>query len=253
MERTNRPRRRPARSRGSVARRCPLDEQRRCAVRDDADLFLGTGAVVDEQAERRIRHDDDELGVAAERLEDPRLVRRRLREDGVQGHDERLRQLFGQRHDVFAVAPAEDAVLVLEQNDVDVPAAEDASSPDVVAACSLRDRRNHARTLRPGRIVDDHDLRHGFDLVQSDQRGTNVCGERPDPARTRWVRGDDGRAQPCGRVAVPMSLEHRAPRSVVHRTGIARRPFCAAAGGDVEEEVAGNSAASVPGVTRCPR
>ena len=146
--------------------------------------------------------------MAAERLEDVRLVRRRVRKDRVQCHDERLRQLLGQREDVFAVAPAEDAVLVLEQDDVDVAAAEDACGPDVVAARSLRDRRHDARALGPRGIVDDHDLRHGLDLVQPDQRRANVGSERPDPARTRRVGGDDGRAHPRGLAAVPKSFQH---------------------------------------------
>ena len=177
-------------------------------MRDDADLRLGACCVVDEQTQRRLRHDDHELGVAAERFEDVRLVRRRVRKDRVQCHDERLRQLLGQREDVFAVAPAEDAVLMLEQHHFDVAAAEDARGPDVVAAGSLRDRRHDARPLRTRRIVDDHDLRHRLDLVQPDQRRANVGGERPDPARARWVRGDDGRAHPRGRAAVPKSFEH---------------------------------------------
>ena len=177
-------------------------------MRDDADLRLGACCVVDEQTQRRFRHDDDELGVAAERFEDARLVRRRVRKDRVQCHDERLRQRFGQREDVFPVSPTEDAVLMLEQHHLDVATAENARSPDIVAAGSLRDRRHDARPLRTGRIVDDHDFRHRLDLVQPDQRCTNVRGERPDPACARWVRGDDGCAHPRGRAAVPKSFEH---------------------------------------------
>ncbi len=146
--------------------------------------------------------------MAAERLEDVRLVRRRLRKHRMERHDEGLRQLFGQREDVFAVTPTEDAVLVLEQHNFDVPAAEDARGPDVVAARSLRYRRHDARTLWARGIVDDHDLRDGLDLVQPNQRRTNVGGERPDSARARWVCGDDGCAHSSGLAAVSKSFEH---------------------------------------------
>ena len=42
-----------------------LGEHRRCAVGNDANLALGTGAAVDEEAARRVRHDDHELGLTA--------------------------------------------------------------------------------------------------------------------------------------------------------------------------------------------
>ena len=62
------------------------------------------------------------------------LMRRRLRQHRVQRDDERLRQLLGEREHVLAVAAAEDAVLVLEQDDVDVEPAEDPRRAHVVAA-----------------------------------------------------------------------------------------------------------------------
>ena len=72
-------------------------------------------------------------------------MRRRLREHGVQRDDERLRQLLREREHVLAVAAAEDAVLVLEQHDVDVEPPEHPRGADVVAADGLRDRREQRR------------------------------------------------------------------------------------------------------------
>jgi hypothetical protein len=50
-------------------------------------------------------------------------MRRRLREQRVQGHDERLRELSRERQDVLPFRATVDPVLVLEQDDVDVEAA----------------------------------------------------------------------------------------------------------------------------------
>ena len=66
---------------------------------------------------------------------------RRLGQDRVQRHDERLRELAREREDVLAVPAAEDPVLVLEQHDVDVEPPQHPGRSDVVAANRLRDRR----------------------------------------------------------------------------------------------------------------
>ena len=109
----------------------------------------------------------------------------------MQRHDERLRQLLDERRDVLAVAPAEDAVLVLQQDDVDVEPAEDARCADVVAANALRDRRDEARALRPRRLVDDHDLLDAVDLVEAEKGAADVRRESADAAGARRVGGDD--------------------------------------------------------------
>ena len=69
--------------------------------------------------------------------EDARLVPRRLRKNGVQRHDERLRELLRKREDVLAVLAAEDAVLVFEEHDVDVASSENTRSAHVVTARCL--------------------------------------------------------------------------------------------------------------------
>jgi hypothetical protein len=65
----------------------------------------------------------------------------------VQRHDERLGQLLRERQHVLAVGSAEDAVLVLQQHDVDVEAAERPGRADVVAANRLPDRREQPAPL----------------------------------------------------------------------------------------------------------
>ena len=69
----------------------------------------------------------------AERGQHLELMGRGRRTHRVQCHDERLGELTREREHVLAVAAAEDAVLVLEQHDVDVESAEQSGGADVVA------------------------------------------------------------------------------------------------------------------------
>ena len=86
----------------------------RSAVRDDADLLRRAGAALDEEPHRGVGHDDHELGLRAQLGEHRCLMRRRLREHGVERDDERLGKLLRERKDVLAVGAAEDPVLVLQ-------------------------------------------------------------------------------------------------------------------------------------------
>ena len=75
----------------------------------------------------------------------------------MQGDDERLGQVCGEGEHVLAVGAAEDPVLVLEQDDVDVEPPEHPRGAHVVAANGLRDRREQTAPLRARRLVDDRD------------------------------------------------------------------------------------------------
>ena len=173
-------------------------------------LLAGHVSAVDEQALRGLGHHDHELGLAAERGEHLSLMRRRLREHRVQRHDERLRQLLDEREDVLAVGAAEDPVLVLEQDDVDIEPAEDPRGADVVAANRLRDRRHEPRPLRAGRLVDDHDLLDAVDPVDAEQR---CRGRRPQRCRSRTHAADRWRRSRCARLPAPFRRDSgAAPR-----------------------------------------
>src|SRR5581483_2361352 len=110
----------------------------------------------------------------------------------VESHDQRLRELVHERQHVFAVAATEDAVLVLQQHDVDVGASEPARGAHVVAAGALRDRLEDLGSLRRGRLVDDHEGRHVVDPVRGEERLTYVVRERADTAGPWWIRREDG-------------------------------------------------------------
>ena len=78
----------------SLARR---REHRRRAVRHDPHLARGHVPPSTSRPPRRVGHHDHELGLAADGREHLGLMRRRLRQHRVQRHDERLRQLLGER------------------------------------------------------------------------------------------------------------------------------------------------------------
>ena len=187
-------------------------EHRRCAVRHDADLLERAGPAVDEQVAGRVRHHDHELGLAADGGEHARLMGRRLGQHRVQGHDERLGQLLDERRDVAPVAPPEDAVLVLQEDDVDIEPAEDPCGADIVATNTLRDRGHEPRALRPRRLVDDHELLDAVDPIEAEQGAADVRCEGADAASPRRVGGDDRGAH--GRPAsLPSEVPARAPRA----------------------------------------
>ena len=115
----------------------------------------------------------------------------RRRQHGVQRHDERLPELTCERQDVLAVAAAEDAVLVLEQHDVNVRAPQCPRRANVVAARSLGDGLEDLRPLRVRRLV-DHDHRPDtVDIGQLQQLVSDVVGECADPASAGRVRRED--------------------------------------------------------------
>ena len=120
-------------------------------------LASGQAPPLDEKLLGGLRHDRDRLRLVAQRRQDGELTGGWGRYHGVQRDDERLAECPRKRQDVVAGRPAENAVLVLEKDDVDVESAEKTCGPDVVAAHRLRDRRENISGLRTGRLVDDRD------------------------------------------------------------------------------------------------
>jgi len=97
-------------------------------VRHDANFLHGTSTALDEQAQCRIGHHDDELGLLAKLGEHFQLMRCRLESTVCKVCDERLGELLGEGEHVLPVASAEDPELVLQEHDVDV------ERPSVLAA-----------------------------------------------------------------------------------------------------------------------
>ena len=146
------PARRRRRRAGARVARAPCGElgarasTRRCAVRHDADLARPGRRLASTSSRRAVSVITITSSASRQSAASTsRLVRRRLRQHRVQRHDERLRQLLARTRATYSPSrAAEDPVLVLEQDDVDVEPAEHPRGADVVAANRLRDRRDAA-------------------------------------------------------------------------------------------------------------
>ena len=158
---------------------------------DDADLVRGAAVHPHKQLSRRLRHDDHTLRLVAQRGQHVALVIRRRRKDGVKRQDEWSRELPGERQHVLAVGAAEDPVLVLQQDDVDVESTEQPCRSDVVAPHRLRHGRENIVPLRARRLIDDGDRTNALHVRNRQQRRTDVERERSDPTRARRVRRED--------------------------------------------------------------
>ena len=99
----------------------------------------------------------------------------------MQRQDDRLPQLGGERQDVRAVVPAEDAVLVLDDDDVVAAALEHAGRGGVVAALVLVDPRDDLGRLIDIVVADDRHEIDGGDAVGQEQRLAQVPREVPIP------------------------------------------------------------------------
>ena len=118
-------------------------------------------------------------------------MRRRLGQHGVQGDDERLRQLLVSDATYSPSRPPKIPYSCWSRTTSTSSRPEDPGRANVVAAHALRDRCHEPGPLRPRRLVDDHDLLDAVDPVEAEQRSPHVCGERADAAGPRRVCGDD--------------------------------------------------------------
>ncbi len=87
---------------------------------DDADLVRGATVHPQQQLSRCLCHHDHALRFLAQGAQHVALVIGRLRPDGVKRQNERPRELPREREHVLSVRTAEDSVLVLQQDDVDL-------------------------------------------------------------------------------------------------------------------------------------
>ena len=162
----------------------------------------GHASAVDQQPPRRLGHHDHELGLAAE-------LRRAPPPDAASAPTapcaaSRRAAARAPRASESTYSPsraAEDPVLVLEQDDVDVEPAEHPRRADVVAANRLRDRRDEPRPLRARRLVDDHDL---LDALDARRRRAAPRARRRQRCRSRRRAAGRSRRSRCARL--PASL-----------------------------------------------
>jgi len=165
------------------------------AVRDHADLAGIHAVVVGEQVAGGLGHDHHRTGQAGNILEHLTLMPGRGGQHGVQDDDARRRERGKHGQDLVAIAPAIDAVLVLDDHRIAgaeracrVPAA------GGVAVAQLADDRRAAadRSDRRGIVVVDHAHDPGARTVQAGRRGRKGLRERRQSAAGRGVGGEKG-------------------------------------------------------------
>ena len=158
---------------------------------DDADLLRGATIHPQQQLSRCLCHHDHTLRLLAQGAQHDALVIGRLRQDGVKRQNERPRELPREREHVLAVGTAEDSVLVLQQDDVDLEPTQQPCRTDVVAPHRLRHGRENIVALRARGLVDDGDCAHALHILGREQRCADVEGECSDPACARRIRRED--------------------------------------------------------------
>ncbi len=125
--------------------RCAFAERHvRHAVMDDVDL-LGIDAVaLDEQFASGFREHDDGRRGGAERTRDAQMLGRGVGEDRVQRRDDRLAQAGDEVDDPLALCAAEQAVLVLDIQNIARIGVDEVGDPAVGVEVSLDQPSNHS-------------------------------------------------------------------------------------------------------------
>ncbi len=115
------------------------------AVRDDGDAGRVDAVVLEQAVPGRPGHGDHCAGGGDQDFQDPTLVGRRRDQHSVQHRDQRDLQPLYDLEDVLAVGPGEDAVLVLQHDDVE--AVESSSGLPRTTGVSAHPRRVGRLTL----------------------------------------------------------------------------------------------------------
>ena len=155
---------------------------------------LGVGYVVDfaQEDAGTLGHDDHAGRELADLTEHTALLGAGILEDGVQGGDDRHAQVAQQTDDMAAGRTAEDAVLVLEADDIGIGEIEEIGRSQVGVELLLLDfEADFGRvvvTLR--NVVDGHDETIGPGILGGNRRA-DVVGESRDAASSRQVIADE--------------------------------------------------------------
>jgi hypothetical protein len=176
------------------------------AVRDQIDLLFGHAVDVAQEAGAALAHHHQPVGALDQFFHDAALIRIGLAQHGVQGGDDRHAQLAQQRQNVAARRAAEDAVFMLQANEVHVVAVEEISGASIGGGVALRDFEADARRIVVARFgVVDRQREARRVRVGGGDGFTQVGGEGRDAALPRHVIADEGD-----------SLEGRLPRGIHH-------------------------------------
>ncbi len=164
-------------------------------VGDHGDLGRVDVPAGDEPVAGGLRHRDERGRAVDERGEHAVLVGRRAGEHGVQDRDHRDAEALDDVEDVLAVRPAEDAVLVLHDRDVEV--VEHECRVDLGATLAADPLVHDGEHLHLGRVHKADDADVGAGAVQvTDER----LGERRDAALRRGIGGQETEPEAHGRL-----------------------------------------------------
>ena len=152
-----------------------------------------------QQVRARGAHDDEALREPRQLVDHRALRRIRRREDGVQRRHDRHAQLAQQREDVGAGLAAEDSVLVLHGQHVDVIDVQEVGGAPIRAEVALGDLEPDARRIAVPSAGIVHRQHERVDVRQRcRQRIGEVRRERGDAALARQVIAEDGESFHAG-------------------------------------------------------
>jgi hypothetical protein len=193
-------------------------------VGDEADVVGVDPVPADEQLDGLLGEHDEPVGSVGEAPRRRPERRRRVGQHRVQRGHHRCVDVLEQLVDVPARRSAEDAELVLDADDVDVPAVHQLRRRPVVADLGVVDLEDDRLAVVVGVLtVGQGHLHRRGSRVQVGERAPEVVGEGGDAAAPGWRRADEGdlRVLGCAHV-VGTSLGAR---------GAARMPDVSPVGG----------------------
>jgi hypothetical protein len=163
------------------------------AVRDPVDLILGYLVSLPQEPGAALTHDDQPIRALGQLFHDAALIRIRLAQDGVQRGHHRHAQLAQERQNVTAGRTAEDAVFVLQADEIHIVAVQEIRGPPVRGWVILHQLEAHARRIGVAVVGVVHGqgeasrlrVRGGDGLAQIGREGGN-------PALARQIIADEG-------------------------------------------------------------
>ena len=174
-------------------RRVGIDERHvGNAVGDDVDLRRGDAVDVEQELAAALRHHDESRGELGQFPQHAALIGRGLFQHGVERRHHRHADVAQQREDVPPRLAAEDAVLVLQRDDVDVAEVEKVGRAAIGIEVLLLELELHFPrvVVAFGDVVDRHDAAVDRRVLGGD-RAEQVGGEGGDAALARQVVADE--------------------------------------------------------------
>jgi len=132
------------------------------AVRDDGNFIFWNMVFFDQEARRSLGHHDDAVGFFRDFPGKSYHFFFGIGEYGVAGHHDRLFDQFQEHEQIFAPVPAEEAVFVLDIDQLDLGRSVDLiGEPDIIRKMGFLQLQSHLLGIKIDRsaiVVDGHDF-----------------------------------------------------------------------------------------------